>query len=200
MKEKSYGLQTIAMIGLMAALVFVGSKLEIRIPSVLGVTRIHLGNAMCLLSGFLLGALPGGLAAGLGSFLFDLVFWPATPVEWLITFATKFVMGWVAGALSFRGGFAGAPKGARYALCGICGALSYVVLYLLKSFVTYAFVLQNPMPAVRLMLLEKGAASLFNAAIAVILAVPIYLALCPRLRKAGLLPGTTANTCDSKPC
>ncbi len=79
-KKEAFGLYTVAMVGLMAALVFAGSKLEIRIPAILGVTRIHLGNSMCLLSGFLLGTVPGGIAAGLGSFLFDVIFWPGTPV------------------------------------------------------------------------------------------------------------------------
>ncbi|MDO4265778.1 MAG: ECF transporter S component [Eubacteriales bacterium] len=186
-KKNAFSLNMLALIGLMAALVFVGSKIEVRIPAVLGVTRIHLGNSMCLLAGFLLGAVPGGFAAGLGSFLFDVIFWPASPVEWLITFATKFAMGFMAGLMLERKAFSGMPAAARYALCGASGALLYVVLYLLKSFVTYYFVLQNPLPAVQLMLIEKGAASLFNAVIAVILAVPIYLALSPELRRYGIL-------------
>lgn len=182
-----FGLQTVALIGLMAALVFVGSKIEIRIPAVLGVTRIHLGNSMCLLAGFLLGAVPGGLSAGLGSFLFDVIFWPASPVEWLVTFATKFAMGYMAGLTLHSGVLKTTASALRCAVCGFSGAILYVVLYLLKSFVTYYYILQNPMSAVQLMLLEKGTASLFNAVIAVILSVPIYLALYPKLRKAGIL-------------
>lgn len=186
-QKQGFDLKTVALIGLMAALVFVGSKIEIRIPAVLGVTRIHLGNSMCLLSGFLLGGLCGGLSAGLGSFLFDVVFWPASPVEWLVTFVTKFAMGFLAGVLLHHGFLKKMAPAVRLSVCGILGALFYVVLYLLKSFVTYYYILGNPMPAVQLMLLEKGAASLFNAVIAVILSVPICLALSPQLRKAGIL-------------
>ena len=186
-KKDTFSLNMLAMIGLMAALVFVGSKIEVRIPAVLGVTRIHLGNSMCLLSGFLLGGIPGGFAAGLGSFLFDVIFWPASPVEWLVTFATKFAMGFMAGFAIEKKFFSGAAPVLRYAVCGASGALLYVVLYLCKSFVTYYFVLQNPLPAVQLMLIEKGAASLFNAVIAVILSVPIYMALLPKLRRYGIL-------------
>ena len=72
----------IAMTGLMAALVFVSSMIQIPIPLPVGNTRLHLGNVFCLLAGFLLGALRGGLAAGLGSFFFDLLnqqYLPSSP-------------------------------------------------------------------------------------------------------------------------
>lgn len=186
-QHKTFGLYTLTLVGLMAALVFVGSKLEFRIPSVLGVTRIHLGNSMCLLSGFLLGGVPGGLAAGLGSFLFDVFFYPATPAEWLVTFLTKFAMGFSAGALLSGGFLAGAKQTVRYIVCGAAGALVYVVLYLLKSFVTYYIILSNPLPAVLLMLVQKGTASLVNAVIAVVISVPVCMALLPRLKQAGIL-------------
>ena len=189
MKRKTdLGLYMIAMAGLMAALVFVGSKIEIRIPAVLGVTRVHLGNSMCLLSGFLLGAVPGGIAAGLGSFLFDMIFWPqGTPVEWLVTFATKFAMGFLAGLLMKKDPLHGLRPVVRYAVYGASGALLYIFLYLLQSFITYRFVLGNPLEAVWLMVLEKGAAALFNGVIAVVISVPIYMALWPKLRKGGLI-------------
>ena len=143
-KKEAFGLYTVAMVGLMAALVFAGSKLEIRIPAILGVTRIHLGNSMCLLSGFLLGTVPGGIAAGLGSFLFDVIFWPGTPVDWLITFCTKFAMGAVAGFLAEKRPLGHRVSVPAFVLYGAAGALTYVVLYLLQSFVSFYFVLGNP--------------------------------------------------------
>ena len=54
----------VAGIGVFAALVFVSSMISIPIPVAIGsVTRIHLGNIFCLLSGFILGPVGGGLAA-----------------------------------------------------------------------------------------------------------------------------------------
>lgn len=185
-KKEAFGLYTVAMVGLMAALVFAGSKLEIRIPAILGVTRIHLGNSMCLLSGFLLGTVPGGIAAGLGSFLFDVIFWPGTPVDWLITFCTKFAMGAVAGFLAEKRPLGHRTSVPAFVLYGAAGALTYVVLYLLQSFVSFYFVLGNPMPAVLVMLGEKGLTSLVNAVIAVVIAVPCYMALWPKLVRSGL--------------
>ena len=63
----------IAMTALMAALTIVGSAIRITIPvDIAGTTSFHLGNIMCALSGILLGPWLGGLAAGLGSFLYDM--------------------------------------------------------------------------------------------------------------------------------
>ena len=60
------------MIGLMAAVVFVVTMfLSIRIPTPTGTTMIKLANAFVLLCGLLLGPVRGGLAAGIGSMIFD---------------------------------------------------------------------------------------------------------------------------------
>ena len=67
----------IALTALMAALTVVGSWLRITIPvDIGGNTSFHLGNILCALSGILLGPWLGGLAAGLGSMLFDILFYP----------------------------------------------------------------------------------------------------------------------------
>ena len=73
-------LTMLCMAAVMAALVALGSKLEIQIPSILGTSRFHLGNVMCALSGLLLGPWWGGLAAGMGSAIFDL-FDPRPPLR-----------------------------------------------------------------------------------------------------------------------
>ena len=68
---KKMTVRDITRIGIMAAAVYVASAfLQIPIPTAIGSTRLHMGNVMCLLSGMLLGAVPGGLAAGTGSMFF----------------------------------------------------------------------------------------------------------------------------------
>ena len=63
----------IAMAGLLAALTAVGSGLRIVIPvSIGGNSAFHLGNIFCALSGILLGPGLGGLAAGIGSAIYDM--------------------------------------------------------------------------------------------------------------------------------
>ena len=63
---------------LMAALVCVASAIRVVIPvDIGGNTAFHLGNIFCALSGILLGPWLGGAAAGLGSLIYDVLFYPA---------------------------------------------------------------------------------------------------------------------------
>ena len=71
MKQKSaFSTYRIVFIAVMAAIVCVVTFF--RFP-LLG-SKVHLANAMCLLSGLLFGPVGGGLAAGLGSGLYDVLF------------------------------------------------------------------------------------------------------------------------------
>ena len=72
MAQEKKAIYRVTLTAVFAALVFVSSMLSVPIPVAIGdVTRIHLGNIFCLLSGFVLGPVAGGLAAGLGSALYD---------------------------------------------------------------------------------------------------------------------------------
>ena len=67
----------IVFVALMAALTCIGSYMRVVIPiSVGGNSAFHLGNIFCALSGILLGPWLGGFAAGLGSLLYDVLFYP----------------------------------------------------------------------------------------------------------------------------
>ena len=73
MKQESKWIYRVTLTAVFAALVFVSSMISVPIPVAIGdVTRIHLGNIFCLLSGLVLGPVGGGLAAGLGSALYDM--------------------------------------------------------------------------------------------------------------------------------
>lgn len=64
--EKQTKIYKISAVGIFAALVFVSNYLSVPVPVAIGdVSRIHLGNIFCLLSGFVLGPIGGGLAAGI---------------------------------------------------------------------------------------------------------------------------------------
>ena len=98
---KKMTVKDITRIGIMAAAVYVASAfLQIPIPTAIGSTRLHMGNVMCLLSGMLLGAAPGGLAAGTGSMFFDLTN-PAYITSAPFTFAFKFLMAWLCGKMVY---------------------------------------------------------------------------------------------------
>ena len=173
-----------AFMGVMAALVYAASAyLQIPIPTAIGSTRLHMGNVMCLLSGLLLGPVSGGLAAGIGSMFFDLLN-PAYIASAPFTFAFKFLMAWVCGMIA-----KGADKKTllRCIVAAVVGAVTYVVLYLSKSFLEDYFVLGLPIEAVMLTVAQKGLVSTINGIIAAAVSVPLYLTLKPLLQRANLL-------------
>ena len=98
MPRSNEKVQRLVLIGLLAALVFVFTYIGFDVPSPLGKAKVHMGNVMCLLGGLLFGGVPGGLAAGIGSGLFDLLD-PAWAPEFWVTAINKFVMGFAAGVL-----------------------------------------------------------------------------------------------------
>ena len=173
----------ICFIGLMAAIVFVVNYLRIPFMG----TQLHMTNALCVLCGLLFGPGAGFLAAGLGSGLYDIVAgWGA---ECIITFINKGVIALVAGLIAFRAGRSeklGAAEHVRIVIGSVLGALAYVALYMLKTFIFGKVIDGLPMDAVTAKLLTKLPGSLMNAAFAFIVAPVLFHALRPALKSAGL--------------
>ena len=180
--KKTISVRELSLVGLMPAMVYVTSAfLQIPIPTVIGNTRIHMGNVMCLLSGLLLGPLWGGLAAGIGSVFFDLTN-PAYIASAPFTFVFKFLMAWVCGILYQK--WKGKGKVILFsALAGTAGALTYVILYLAKNFFESYIFLQLPLAGVLVSIGEKGVVSLANGIIAVVVAVPLSMAIRPAISR-----------------
>ena len=63
----------ICITSLMSSMVLISTFIRIPVPIGGMNTMIHLGNAFCVLSGLLLGPFRGGLASGIGSFVFDIL-------------------------------------------------------------------------------------------------------------------------------
>lgn len=165
---------------LMAALTVVGSALRITLPLQIGdTTSFHLGNIMCALSGILLGPWLGGLAAGMGSGIYDMTN-PAFIEDCWITFVTKGLYGVAAGLVLWSG-----SKKLTYrkaALASAAGAILYAVLYLAKGYFYDSMLIKGlTASAAWIGVLGKLPATVFNAAVAIIfapmLAVAIHRAL-----------------------
>ena len=177
-KKERFTTRSLAVIGLLSALVFVSSWMQIEV----GPARFHLGNGFCALAGLLFGPLTGGLAAGFGSMLFDFTK-PAYISGCLITFATKFVIGYLAGLIAHRG-----PVSTRKDILGtLAGSVAYIVLYMAKSFVEMYWIEGQAMGAVQVRLAAKLSASCVNAAVALVVATLLAAALRPALRRAKVL-------------
>ena len=180
--KKKFSLVQIVYIGVMAALVC--AVTFFRFP-LLG-SKVHFANAMCLLSGLLMGAVPGGLAAGIGSALYDLQD-PAWAPEFWLTFLNKFTMSLVAG-LMMRA-LKRLPDGVKVWISGICGILAYCILYTAKNLFYNGMVIFGLewKQAMTVFLTTKLPVTLVNGVIAVLCAGALCLALKPALKKARLV-------------
>ena len=157
----------IAMAGLLAALTAVGSAIRITVPvDLVGTSSIHLGNIFCALSGVLLGPGLGGLAAGLGSAIYDMTN-PLYISECWLTFLMKGAYALAAGLV-----FKHLPlkEYLRDLLATTAGALTYALLYLGKSFLKAVVVSGLTADAALIATGAKLPATIFNMAVAMIVA------------------------------
>ena len=171
---KKLSTQKLVYMALFAALVYIFSRFfQIPIVTPLGQTRFHLGNVFCLLGGLLLGPVYGGIS-GVGSALFDLfdpVYFTSAP----ITFITKFAMAFVAGIIyKKRDKVVNTPK---LVLASALGQITYVILYLGKTFIKNRMVLGLTMEATMAEVIQKGSVSMVNAVISVIVATILAIPL-----------------------
>lgn len=190
MKQKSITTKKIVVTALLAALTVAGSAIRVTLPiDIGGNTSFHLGNIMCALAGLLLGPWYGALAAGIGSMIYDFTN-PLYIAESWITLLTKGAYGLVAGLV-----FLAASKlfqkqeGAvwvsyvRAALATTAGAVTYAVLYLLKSYIKGIVVSGLTHDAAMLALAAKLPATIFNGVVAIIFAPILIVAIKAALKK-----------------
>ena len=182
MNRQKFSTFKIVFVGVMAAVVCVVTLF--RFP-LLG-TKVHFANAMCLLSGLLFGPLYGGLSAGFGSALYDMLLGGYPIDEVLVTFVSKFLMAWVCAKIAYGGSSRAENHGRNIAAC-VVGALTYVLLYMLKTFVYKHFISGMDLMATFGVMGTKLPGSLINAAAAIIVAPALYTALRAALKRAGLL-------------
>lgn len=183
MKNNTFTTRKIVFTALMAALTCVGSAIRITFPlDIAGTTSFHLGNIFCALSGILLGPWLGGTAAGLGSLIYDIIFYPAYISECWITFLTKGIYGLVAGLIVCMGGRDWGYLKATAAT--FAGALTYALLYLFKSYF-YSGLLVHGLThdAAWLTVIGKLPATTFNAVVAVIFAPVLAVTIRKTLKK-----------------
>ena len=180
-KKRKLSTRKIVFTALMAALVFVGSALRVRLPIAVGsTTSFHLGNIFCALSGLLLGPWLGGLAAGLGSAIFDM-FDPIYISEAWLTFLMKGIYGLLPG-LIFRAGKKEGGYG-KAVLGSAAGAVAYALAYLLKSYIKGIYIKGWEPAAAAVDVVAKLPATVFNAVVAIIFAPILFLAIRKALQR-----------------
>lgn len=184
MKKRDKVTYNVVVIGLMAAVCFATTFFfNIKIPTPAGATMLKIGNIFCLMAGMLFGGWRGGLAAGIGSFIFDLTdpLFVATSPFTLVFF---FIMAFVCGTVSHIGGRCG--KNVIFnALGGALGAAAYFVLNIGRSVVELVLAGSNVGAAI-VSCSTRMVTSGINAVIAVIAATAITPAIRLALSKLGV--------------
>ena len=176
---KKFTTKKIAIIALMIGLVYVGSLISFYIPVGIGTpTRLHLGNGFCLLAGMILGPIWGGFAAGVGSVFLDLTN-PAYIAGAPITFIFKFLMGAVCGAIAMGKDGQGLNK-RKNLIGGILGQLTYIVLYIGKTFLSLNLLFGIPKEGAWGVLATKLGSSVINAVFAVIISMVLMYVINKR--------------------
>jgi len=182
-RKSDSGILFLTCCGLMTALAFVANY--IRFP-LLG-SQITISNTLCALCGLILGPAAGFLTAGLGNFLFDII--AGYGLEGLITLVSKGAIALVAGLIchtSLRS--ASLERRTRIRLFWGCAlaALTYVVLYMLKTFILGLTVNGLTMEATLIKMGSKLPASLINGVFAAVAAPILMNALHTPLRRLGI--------------
>ena len=185
MKNKqAISTKRLVLAALLAALTVVGSALRITLPlEIAGTTSFHLGNIMCALSGILLGPWLGGLAAGLGSAIYDMTNPLYIPEAW-ITFLFKGAYGLAAGLVAWGGKSQKNWNYGKAVVATVTGAVTYAVLYLAKSYFYNGLLIKGLTPdAALLTVIGKLPATTFNAVVAIIFAPILAVAIRKALDK-----------------
>lgn len=167
-------------VGLMSALVWWGNYFQFKIPNGGLITRIHLGNSMCVLAGLLFGRTIGGLASGIGAGLFDLLD-PVFVVSAPYTFFSKFAMGFAAGHFKRSG----EESKTKVIIASVIGQLVYIVLYLFKTYLSQRL-LGEPVSVSLTKTGVNAITSSVNGVLSVVIAVPLYFALSKALSHTGM--------------
>lgn len=190
MKNKT-SIYKIVTVGLLGALVFVSNYLSFPIPVPVGdISRVHLGNVFCLLSGFVMGPVGGGLASGIGAMLYDFTN-PAYVASAPFTFVFKFLLAFVCGLIAHNGKLSGSMLNEckistpRYFIAAVSGSVTYIILYLAKSYITAVLAGSAP-EAAAIALATKLATSSVNALLAVLISVPLAAVIKKALKSAKL--------------
>ena len=167
---------------LFAALNFIAfTYLKISIPLAGGgAVAIHIANAIVVLSAWLIGPIPGGIAGAIGLSLAD-VLDPLYVVSAPKTYFLKFMIGFIAGTIGNRMGLRDtddAAKIRKITIISSAAALGFNVIFEpVISFLYRRFLLGVSAEAASILAAWLGGVTALNAVICVVVSVLLYKAL-----------------------
>lgn len=176
-----------AMMAALSYVVFTFLQFKIMLPGG-DATSIHLGNAVCVLAALLLGGVWGGLGGALGMTIGDL-FDPIYIVYAPKTFILKFCIGLIVGLMAHKIGHItqinDTKKVLKWVIIATVSGLLFNVIFDPLVGYFYKLVILGK-PAAELTLAWNITATSINAVLSSIVAVIVYMALRPVLKKSNL--------------
>lgn len=180
------GIQRIALIGVFAALCYVGFqflRIDISLPG--GKTAFHMGNVFLLVAALLLGPLSGAMAGSIGMTIADLTSGYAMYAP--TTFLLKFCIGLITGSVAHRAGRIYAIHDKKLALrWSILGSSAGILFNIfadpLVGYFYQRYLLNLPVEPAKFLAKIAAGTTAVNGIVTVALSAAIYLAIMP-LRK-----------------
>lgn len=187
---KNEKLLKIVFTGIFAALSYVVfTFLQIKIPLPGGdAVSIHLGNAVCVLGALFLGGVYGGLGGAIGMTigdLFDPVYVVYAPKTFILKFCIGLITGLIAHKIAHISTESENKKIYKWSLIAAVGGLLFNAVFDPLFGYFYKLVILGR-PAAEITLAWNISISSLNAVTSTIVAVLVYNAVRPALKKSGL--------------
>lgn len=182
--KKKVELYQIVLVGIMAAVVCITNFISIPIGNI---SRIHFGNIFCIISGFILGPVYGGLAAGIGAGIYDL-FNPLYAPLFYITIIFKFAMAYISGLTYIKLNSTKIKLNKTFIkiISSLSGNIVYTLLYISRYiFEQYVF-LGNPWETVAITTTTKLVSSLITCVITTICVALLSEPIIKSMQKTNL--------------
>jgi len=169
--NKKFSSEEVALTGLMSAIIFASTCVHIDVPLGTKSAMIHLGNALCLVSGMILSPVLAGLSSGVGSLIFDLIH-PVYSSSALFTFISKFFLAFFCGVIlkKIKGNFKNITCNI---IAGIISLIFFIILRSVKVYVNNIFLLNLGQEASLILLIKNIFISFVNGILAIIISVPL---------------------------
>lgn len=176
-----------ALFAALSYVVFTFLQVKITLPGG-DATSLHLGNAVCVLGALLLGGMYGGIGGAIGMTIGDL-FDPIYVIYAPKTFLLKLCIGLVTGLIAHKIGKITHQTDRkiifRYVLMASIGGMVFNVIFDPLTGYLYKRILLGK-SAAEVVFAWNIAATSINAILSVIVAVVVYMALYPALKKSDL--------------
>lgn len=189
MNDKTFSTRKIAMIGIFAALSYIGFQfLRIDVPVGAQKTAFHMGNVFVMVGAVLLGGLPGGLAGALGMTIADMTsgYMTAAPATFILKLGIGLVVGLVARMVRLKSEEDRTKRLLKLIVSTGAGAVFNIIAdpFVRYLFNLYIYKIQGDIAAK--LAAMSSITTIVNAVLAIVVSVIVCEALRPSLKNMNL--------------